>query len=85
MIEITALTKRYGQFTAVRSLDLTVPGGELFGFLGPNGAGKTTTRRMISGILQPTAGRVQIAGHDLRTDPLKAKRALGFKIGRAHV
>ena len=74
MIEIAALSKRYGAFTAVRSLDLVVPGGELFGFLGPNGAGKTTTMRMIAGILQPTAGTVRIAGHDLRRDPLKAKR-----------
>ena len=78
MIEIAALSKRYGTFTAVRSLDLVVPGGELFGFLGPNGAGKTTTMRMIAGILQPTAGTVRIAGHNLRTDPLRAKRALGF-------
>ena len=78
MIEMTGLSKRYGSFTAVRSLDLVVPRGELFGFLGPNGAGKTTTMRMISGILQPTAGTVRIAGHDLRTDPLRAKRALGF-------
>ena len=78
MIELTGLSKRYGSFTAVRSLDLVVPSGELFGFLGPNGAGKTTTMRMISGILQPTSGSVRIAGRDLRTDPLGAKRALGF-------
>ncbi len=78
MIEISSLTKRYGTFTAVRSLDLVVPGGQLFGFLGPNGAGKTTTMRMIAGILQPTAGSVRIAGHDLRRDPMSAKRALGF-------
>lgn len=78
MIEIASLTKRYGSFTAVRALDLVVPGGQLFGFLGPNGAGKTTTMRMIAGILQPTAGSVRIAGYDLRTDPISAKRALGF-------
>jgi ABC-2 type transport system ATP-binding protein len=78
MIEIQQLTKQYGAFTAVRALDLVVPAGELFGFLGPNGAGKTTTMRMIAGILQPTAGSIRIAGHDLRTDPLRAKRALGF-------
>ena len=78
MIEIAALCKRYGAFTAVRSLELVVPKGELFGFLGPNGAGKTTTMRMIAGILQPSAGTVRIAGHDLRIDPLRAKRALGF-------
>jgi ABC-2 type transport system ATP-binding protein len=78
MIEISSLSKRFGDFTAVRSLDLVVPAGELFGFLGPNGAGKTTTMRMIAGILQPTGGRIRIAGHDLLTSPLAAKRALGF-------
>jgi len=78
MIEISALTKRYGTFTAVDRLDLIVPAGELFGFLGPNGAGKTTTMRMISGILRPTGGSVRIAGADLLTDPLTAKRSLGF-------
>ena len=52
MIELTGLTKRYGSFTAVNAIDLTVPAGELFGFLGPNGAGKTTTLRMIAGILE---------------------------------
>ncbi len=78
MIEINSLSKRFGDFTAVRSLDLVVPAGELFGFLGPNGAGKTTTMRMIAGILQPTAGRIRIAGHDMVAEPLRAKRALGF-------
>lgn len=78
MIEITSLSKRYGAFTAVQSLDLVVPAGELFGFLGPNGAGKTTTMRMIAGILQPTEGSIRIAGNDLRTHPIAAKRALGF-------
>src|SRR3712207_9572959 len=52
MIELTALTKRYGPFTAVDAINLVVPRGELFGFLGPNGAGKTTTLRMIAGILR---------------------------------
>ncbi|MEN9509608.1 MAG: hypothetical protein RLZZ621_2171 [Gemmatimonadota bacterium] len=78
MIEIASLAKQYGTFHAVRSLNLTVPAGELFGFLGPNGAGKTTSMRMIAGILQPTAGSIRIAGHDLRADPERAKRALGF-------
>ena len=78
MIEIAGLTKCYGAFTAVDSLDLVIPPGEVFGFLGPNGAGKTTTMRMIAGILQPTAGTVRIAGFDLKTEPLKAKRSLGF-------
>ena len=73
MIELTGLTKRYGSFTAVNAIDLTVPAGELFGFLGPNGAGKTTTLRMIAGILKPTAGTVRIAGIDLAADPIAAK------------
>ena len=78
MIELTALTKRYGPFTAVDTLSLSVPRGELFGFLGPNGAGKTTTLRMIAGILRPTAGTVRIGGVDVVTDPTAAKARLGF-------
>jgi len=78
MIELTGLTKRYGSFIAVDALDLQVPKGELFGFLGPNGAGKTTTLRMIARILRPTAGSVRISGLDVSTDPIAAKRILGF-------
>lgn len=78
MIEVRGLTKRYGRFTAVDQLDLTVPAGELFGFLGPNGAGKTTTLRMIAGILQPTAGSIRVSGVDLHADPIGAKAKLGF-------
>jgi ABC-2 type transport system ATP-binding protein len=78
MIELRTLTKRYGSFTAVDSIDLKVPRGELFGFLGPNGAGKTTTLRMIAGILQPTAGTVHIGGMDIATSPIAAKAILGY-------
>ncbi len=78
MIELRALTKRYGSFTAVNNIDLTVPRGELFGFLGPNGAGKTTTLRMIAGILRPTAGTIHIGGIDLAAQPIAAKSRLGF-------
>ena len=78
MIEIRALTKRYGTFTAVDGIDLSVPKGEVFGFLGPNGAGKTTTMRMIAGILRPTSGTVRVAGIDLLADPVGAKSKLGF-------
>src|SRR5213082_4156144 len=78
MIELKSLTKRYGSFTAVDAIDLSVPDGELFGFLGPNGAGKTTTLRMIAGILRPTSGSVHIGGIDLTTDPVAAKSRLGF-------
>src|SRR5687768_3753151 len=78
MIELRSLTKRYGSFTAVNSVDLDVPRGELFGFLGPNGAGKTTTLRMIAGILRPSSGTVRIAGVDLANQPTAAKQKLGF-------
>ena len=78
MIKLTNLVKRYGSFTAVNSINLEVPRGELFGFLGPNGAGKTTTLRMIAGILRPTSGTVHIGGIDLATDPIRAKSKLGF-------
>jgi ABC-2 type transport system ATP-binding protein len=78
MIELTSLTKKYGNFTAVDSIDLSVARGELLGLLGPNGAGKTTTLRMIAGILRPTAGRVRIAGIDVWEDPVAAKMKLGY-------
>jgi len=78
MIKVTNLVKRYGSFTAVNSISLEVPRGELFGFLGPNGAGKTTTLRMIAGILRPTSGSVEIGGVDLLADPIRAKSKLGF-------
>ena len=78
MIKLTALTKRYGSFTAVDGIDLQVPRGELFGFLGPNGAGKTTTLRMIAGILRPTGGSVEIGDIDIAVNPKAAKMRLGF-------
>jgi ABC-2 type transport system ATP-binding protein len=78
MIKLTNLTKRYGKFTAVNSINLEVPRGELFGFLGPNGAGKTTTLRMIAGILRPSSGTVEIGGVNVVTEPVAAKSKLGF-------
>ena len=78
MIEVTGLSKRYGDFLAVHDLSFTVRAGEVLGLVGPNGAGKTTTLRTIAGIIPASAGRVQIAGHELTTDPIGAKRALAF-------
>jgi ABC-2 type transport system ATP-binding protein len=78
MIQLRALTKRYGSFTAVDAIDLDVPAGQLFGFLGPNGAGKTTTLRMIAGILRPTSGTVLVGGIDITADPRAAKAKLGY-------
>jgi ABC-2 type transport system ATP-binding protein len=78
MIEVEALTKRYGDFTAVRSLTFKVQPGEVLGLVGPNGAGKTSTLRCLAGIIPPTGGAVRIAGHALATDPVGAKRELAF-------
>jgi ABC-2 type transport system ATP-binding protein len=78
VIDVTGLSKLYGEFTAVSDLSFIVRPGEVLGLVGPNGAGKTTTLRCIAGIIPPSAGRVQIAGHELATDPIGAKRALAF-------
>jgi ABC-2 type transport system ATP-binding protein len=78
VIRLQDLTKRYGKFTAVDSISLEVPRGELFGLLGPNGAGKTTTMRMIAGILQPTSGSVVVGGVDMLGRPIEAKARIGF-------
>src|SRR5215216_1374339 len=85
MIEIRGLSKRYGGFTAVNNIDLTVPNGELFGFLGPNGAGKTTTLRMIAGILRPSGGTVKIGNIDVTTNPMAAKAILGYIPDRPYI
>ena len=78
MLQLTGIVKRYGTFTAVNGVDLTVPRGEIFGFLGPNGAGKTTTIRMVSGVLEPTAGQIIVGGNDLLTHPMQAKARIGY-------
>jgi ABC-2 type transport system ATP-binding protein len=78
VIEVGGLSKHYGDFAAVKDLSFAARPGEVLGLVGPNGAGKTTTLRCIAGIIPPTAGRVQIAGHELATNPIGAKRALAF-------
>jgi ABC-2 type transport system ATP-binding protein len=78
MIEVDGLTKLYGPLMAVQGLSFTVAKGEILGLVGPNGAGKTTTLRSLAGMIQPTGGRIRIAGHDLARQPLDAKRALAF-------
>jgi ABC-2 type transport system ATP-binding protein len=85
MIEVRSLTRRYGDFTAVRDITFSVAAGEVVGLVGPNGAGKTTTLRSIVGIIRPTAGTVSIAGHDLLADPLAAKAALAFIPDEPHL
>jgi ABC-2 type transport system ATP-binding protein len=78
MIEVSHLTKRFGDYTAVENVSFTVEAGECVGFLGPNGAGKTTTMRVIAGIFPPTTGVVRVAGHDVGREPLAARRVLGY-------
>jgi ABC-2 type transport system ATP-binding protein len=78
MIETAGLTKRYGTTAALTSLSLRVDPGEILGFLGPNGAGKSTTVRILAGLSRPTAGRAAVAGFDVVTEPLEAKRRLGY-------
>lgn len=78
MIRLERLNKRYGRIPAVVDLDLEVQPGEVFGFLGPNGAGKTTTIRMLTGLLQPSSGRVLVDDWDVQTHPEQAKRVMGY-------
>jgi ABC-2 type transport system ATP-binding protein len=78
VIAVETLVKKYGAFTAVDGVSLSVAPGEIHGFLGPNGAGKTTTIRMIAGLLKPTSGKITINGHDLAQAPEEAKASLGF-------
>lgn len=78
MLEVKNLKKSFGDFQAVKGVSFSVREGEVLGFLGPNGAGKSTTMRMITGFLPPTAGTAVINGHDIVTDPIAAKRDLGY-------
>ncbi|HOL16862.1 MAG TPA: ABC transporter ATP-binding protein [Bacillota bacterium] len=78
LIKTERLTRRFGPVTAVDSLDLEVRAGEIYGFLGPNGAGKTTTIRMLTGLLEPTAGRAVICGHDIITEASRAKALMAY-------
>jgi ABC-2 type transport system ATP-binding protein len=78
MIKTEHLTKHYGSLTAVEDVSFQVSAGEVLGFLGPNGAGKTTTMRMLTGFVTPTSGSASICGHDIDTEPLAAKAALGY-------
>jgi ABC-2 type transport system ATP-binding protein len=85
MIEIRDLTKKYGDFTAVDRLSLSVAPGEIYGFLGPNGAGKTTTIRILAGLSLPTEGEVRIDGVDIVRDGVAAKRITGYVPDRPYL
>lgn len=78
MIEVTDLTKRYGDHTAVDHLSFKVEKGQIYGFLGPNGAGKSTTMNIITGYLAASEGTVTIDGHDVQQEPEEAKKRIGY-------
>ncbi len=77
-VEISHLRKDFGRFTAVSDLSFTVKQGEVLGFLGPNGAGKSTTMKMITGFLTPTSGTAKICGFDILSQPIEAKKKIGY-------
>ena len=78
MIETVDLTKKYGDFVALDSLDLKLERGDLFGFIGPNGAGKTTTIRILATLLAPTWGEAYVCGYSVHTHPREIRRAIGY-------
>jgi len=77
-IAVRDLTKRFGEFTAVEGVSFSVAHGEVFGLLGPNGAGKSTTIRMLCGILAPTEGAGEVAGHDIAREPAAVRSHIGY-------
>jgi ABC-2 type transport system ATP-binding protein len=78
VLELKALTRRFGAFTAVDALDLSVRTGEIFGLLGSNGAGKTTTIKMLTTLLPPSAGVASVAGFSITTQAVDVRRAIGY-------
>ncbi|MDQ6677896.1 MAG: ABC transporter ATP-binding protein [Acidobacteriota bacterium] len=76
-IQARGLVKRFGDFTAVRDVTLEIPKGIIFGFLGPNGSGKSTTVKMLTGLLEPTAGEVEVAGRVPRPSDIESRRLIG--------
>jgi ABC-2 type transport system ATP-binding protein len=78
ILETHALTRRFGDLTAVDAVDLSVAAGEVFGLLGPNGAGKTTVIKMLTTLLPPTSGRATVAGFDIQRQPGRVREAIGY-------
>jgi ABC-2 type transport system ATP-binding protein len=78
MLEVKNLRKEYGSLVAVKGISFTLAPGDIFGFIGSNGAGKTTTIRMISTLLEPTAGTAVINGADIRKHPMEVRRMIGY-------
>lgn len=85
MIDVSGLTRLYGDLVAVDHLSFRVGPGEIMGLVGPNGAGKTTTLRSLCGVIQPTRGTVEIGGVDLGRDPVRAKGQIAFMPDEPHL
>lgn len=77
-VDLNKVNKRFTNVHAVRDLTLSVKKGEIYSLIGPNGAGKTTTVKMITGLLAPTSGEIRVLGKDIASDPVGAKRELGY-------
>ena len=78
MIKTVDLTKKYGDAYAIKSIDLDLQSGDLFGFIGPNGAGKTTTMRIIATLLEPSYGEAYVCGYSVHTAPKEIRRLVGY-------
>ncbi|MGW8486721.1 ABC transporter ATP-binding protein [Streptomyces sp. NPDC055886] len=76
-VRVQGLWKRFGEQVAVAGIDLELPAGKFIGLVGPNGAGKTTTLSMVTGLLRPDMGKIEVAGHDVWTDPVEVKSRIG--------
>jgi len=78
MIEIKQLTKTFGTFQALKSIDLTIPKGTVFGFVGPNGAGKSTTMSILATLMIPTSGIAKVDGFDVTKHPHEVRKRIGY-------
>ena len=78
VVQTEHLTKKFGSFTAVDDINMSIEEGQVYGFLGPNGAGKSTTIRMLCGLLAPTSGRGLVLGMDLASNGQKLKEKIGY-------
>jgi ABC-2 type transport system ATP-binding protein len=85
LIELEDVSKEYGSKLAVENLSLKVAAGEVFAFLGPNGAGKTTSIKLITGLLRPTSGRVRVAGYNMASNSVEARRQVSFVPDSPHL
>jgi len=77
-VELKNVTKRYNEIVAVNNLNLNIKQGQIFGLLGPNGSGKSTTLKMLMGLVQPTAGSVNVLGLDVQKNPVEVKQLVGY-------